>query len=89
MAVILCCVLAWQGFSKHREVKRLEVELSLTRYQAQQFRERLAEADAAEKSAAAARAKAYEETRRILYGEPEERDGAVAPALRDTIGRLP
>lgn len=89
MAVILCCVLAWQTFSKSRQIKELEVELSLTRYQAEQFRQRISEADAAEKTAAAARAKAYEETRRILFGEPEERDGTVAPALRDAIGRLP
>lgn len=88
-AVILCCVLAWQTFYKSKQIKELQVELSLTRYQAEQLKTRLSEADAAEKAAAAARAEAYDESRRILFGEPEERDGPVAPGLRDAIGRLP
>lgn len=89
MAVILCCVLAWQTFSKDRQIKGLEVELSLTRYQAAELKKRLTAADAAEKAAEAKRQAAYDEGRRILFGEPEDRDGAVAPALRDAIERLP
>lgn len=88
-AVILCCVLAWQIFSKGKQIRELEVELSWTRYEAAELKKRLTAADAAEKAAEAKRQAAYDESRRILFGEPDERDAAVAPALRDAIGRLP
>ena len=86
ISICLVLVLAFQTFSKSRQISALENEKSLVRYQAEQMSQRLSDADAAVKAADAARAQAYEETRRLLDAEPYWRDGAVAPALKDAIG---
>lgn len=89
MAVIACCFLLYSNYSKTQQIKSLEVEMSWVQYESRKLKERIVNANEAVQAAAESRKAMYDEARRILGGEPDERDGAVAPALADTIGRLP
>lgn len=88
MAVIACCGLLFLNHSKSERIKDLEYELSGLRIEASRLNKAITAANDALRELDAFRQTYYDNLRRAIVNEPDERDGVVAPALADTIGRL-
>lgn len=89
MTAGVASALAFSNISQKREIQHLESENSWFHLEAEKMKERLAEADERVRAAEARRAEVYFPLRESVLAEPDERDGAVAPALRGAIEGLP
>lgn len=89
LAIFASLFLGYLAFSQSQKIESLSVELNLMHYTAARLKEQLADAERAEKDAERTRQEYYDKVRGLVADEPDERDGAVAPALSDAIRRLP
>ncbi|TWI38221.1 hypothetical protein IQ24_00359 [Paracoccus sulfuroxidans] len=88
ISLIVSAALACFTFVQHMKINDLEEQIFEMSRHAFEIETRLEEAWRAVAKAEADRARAYDEMRDEIRNEPAERDGEVAPALRDAIGRL-
>lgn len=88
--LIIALLSASLGIIRERSISAsLRAELAAMNAEAARLERNLEGAAEAEREAAAERSERYDALKERVFNEPDARDGAVSPALRDLIGGLP